>query len=713
MRAPSRPFRPALIPCLRAIALALVTACLAAWQYDRLDPASWSSPTDYSGDAMEVMARFKAVSEGELVPFTRQVISRLGAPFGTDWSEYPASDGLLFFLLGNLARVIGVGAACNVALLLAHVMAALSFYLCARWLRHRWEWAFAGALLFSFTFHTVFRGLSHLSLVFTWTVPPALLCCALIARSRRIERYGRTWWLCLAMAAVLAVSNPYNLFLFLQLLGWSLVAQWTAGRRADNLQAGLLSAGLAVGLFALVLLPTWVYRNDENGSPLLVRNYGGTELYALKPIELVLPPAVHRSEWLASLGERYVRWSDWRGETFSPYLGLVAGAALVWLFAEVILRLFARRRAAMPGQALPAAWVLAFSVVGGINSMLAFYFGLQIFRATNRYSIFLSALALMFLVARLSRLSGRWPRGLSVGLAFALVFAGLWDQLPRPDQRAAEAAEILRRDRAFGAELERVLPRGGMLYQLPYLEFPEGRAIRDFYEYEHFRPYLATEHLHFTFGARKSRARSRWQRDYEQLSPDRLVPALERAGFAGIYLNRRAYEDRGEKLVRALRSAAQGQMIEGARGDQVVVLLRPSPRPEFPLARGPTYGRGWNPVEPLQRERRWTQGPAAMSYHNPYPRPLPARLRFQISAVGPRRFKLRQNGRLLMDRPVGEQPVEIVLPSLQLSPGVNRFDFSSNAWAERVGKEKNRLRDLAVDDLAFSVESASGFAFDR
>lgn len=685
----------------RLAALCLVTALLAAWQYDRLDPSTWRYPTDYSGDAMEVLARIKAASEGDLVPFTRQIITRLGAPFGTDWSEYPAPDGLLIFALGQLAKLVGVGGAANFAVLLAQLSAAVSFYLCARWLRQRWEWAFAGALLFSFAFHSVFRGLSHLSLIFTWTVPPAILCCALIARSRRLRRNAPAWYGCIAISMVLAVSNPYNLFLFLQLLVWSLLAQWAGPRRQTNLVLGLVCGAVAVVTLAVVLFPSFYLPAPEHGLPLLVRNYGGTELYALKPIELILPPAVHRSELLASLGDRYVRWSDLRGEAFSPYLGIVGGIGLCWLLGSAAMSLLARRR--LPDQALPAAWILAFSAVGGVNNLLAFYLGLQVFRATNRYSIFLSALVLTFVIGRMARLSRRWPRGVSCAAALAVAGLGLWDQLPRADPRAAAAIAAVDRDHAFGVLMEKKLEPGSMLFQLPYIEFPEGRARHLFYEYEHFRPYLATETIRFTFGSRKHRARSQWQRDFEALSPSRLVAALEEAGFAGIYLNRRAYDDRGEALLRALAQAGRTEIIEGNAREQAVVRLHPLPEPRLPVAREPTYGLGWNPPEPESRGARWTRGEASFSYFNPQQKPLVIRIRMGASAVGPRYMRFLLNGDEIARERVDESPRSLQFDAIRLRPGVNRFDLVPDEPSIRQGRERNRLRNLKIADLKIEL----------
>ena len=66
-----------------------------------------------------VLARIAAASEGDTQPLGPQVISRLGAPFGANWSAYPSSDLILVWMIGQLARVVGVFTAANIALLLA------------------------------------------------------------------------------------------------------------------------------------------------------------------------------------------------------------------------------------------------------------------------------------------------------------------------------------------------------------------------------------------------------------------------------------------------------------------------------------------------------------------------------------------------------------------------------------------------------------------
>ncbi|MDD2764779.1 MAG: hypothetical protein PHE83_12485 [Opitutaceae bacterium] len=698
----------------RMLALCLLTAAIWCWQHDRLTWASWSVPLDYTGDSLENLARIKAAAEGDLAPFRSHVVRRLGAPFGADWNEYPGSDDLANHGLGLLARMVGVPAASNLALLLAVVTSALSFYLCARLLRLRWEWAFAGALLFAFSFFNLTRGLPHLWLTFTYTIPLALLTCGLIAGARRATARPAWRWLCYGTAAVLGASNPYNLFLYLQLLAWAVLARWLHSRgpaphrrdRSAGVRLGLACGVLAVLVFAAIHAHVWLAAGGKGGLPLLARNYAGTEIYALKPIELFLPSNRHHGAWLAAIGNRYVRWSDWRGETFSPYLGLVGAAGLLWL-AVVFARGLLERRRRLPGPALPALWILLFSVIGGVNSMLAFYFGLGIFRASNRNSVFLLALALLFVVARLSRLTRTWRPAARLGAAGLLVTGGLWDQLPvRMNPEAGRhIAEQVGADRRLGEEMEKRLGAGALVFQLPVLDFPEGRPRHRLNEYDHFRPYLVTRTLRFSYGTGKNRAAGAWQHEYAQLAPAALVRALEDHGFAALYINRQGYPDGAGGLLAGLAAAGRAETIGGPDHDAVIVLLHPAEHPPPPLARSFTFGRGWNPRPPREEglEPRWTFGTASLCYDNPLSRPLPVTVRFVVSGEGGRTLRILVNGREQANARLDAEPREITLPAMELQPGANCIDLVTPEPAIRVTEQRWSLRAVGLHQLQLEI----------
>lgn len=703
MLLPQNKFLPAGGPATvwRVASLLLATALIWAAHYGLWTPEQWRIPTDHVGDAHEMLARIKATAEGETWPLTPQVIDRLGAPFGAHWNAYPTPDKPLMLFLGGLANAIGLFAAANTGLLLAQLSAALAFYFTARWLRCRWEWAWAGALLFAYTYHTFHRGLAHFSLIFTWTVPLGLLAVWLVAQSKRLEWRSPGAAVCLGVALALGVSNPYYLLFWGQLLVLALVTQWFGGRRRANLGIGLAAGMIALAGFAVTNAEVWLYVQEPEGLPLLSRNYGGTERYALKPLEFFIPPLFHRFDALAFFGERYQRWSEWRGEEFLSYLGVVGIAGLIWLATLSSHRIF--RRQPLPGQALAVGWLVAYASVGGLTNLLAFFASFQVFRATNRAAIFVSALVLVFLMVRLSRLTAAWPARWRLGAALAVAAVGVFDQLPRrlPDEQRARTAAEVSSDQKLGREMEAALPAGAMVFQIPVLGFPEVAPPHRLVDYEHFRPYLVTETLRFSYGAAKFRSRSRWQRDLENVPVATLVRRLENYGFAALYLNRKGYEDRAESILNELAQLGYTRRLQGTGGQQVIVLLNPTLQPKRPLARALTFGQGWHPRP--EAGVRWAGGDAILSYFNPHATPLAAELSAAIVAPSERDVALKHNGRPLHTFRVGDSPAEIRRLALALEPGVNEFSLASNMPARRMSAGRYQLRAFGLKESAIII----------
>lgn len=653
---------------------------------------------------MENLVRFKAVADGELVPFLPQKVSRLGAPFGADWSEYPVSDKALFLVFGNLARFTGVNAASNFAVMFSVITAALSFYGCTRFMRARREWCFGAALLFAFTYSSFSRGLPHLWLAYTYTVPLALLTCWLIGSSSRLRWPSAGVIFCLGSAAVIGVSNPYNLYFFLLLAGLATGAQWLWHGRKGNFWMGVACGLVAVGAYVLLQSDGLLYGGDEHAPSLIARNYAATELYSLKLVEFFVPPTNHHSAVLASLGHRYLRWASFKGEVFSPYLGLVGAVGLAWIFVELTRRLARGTIQRVPAYGMQIGWILIFAAPGGINSLLALTFGLNIFRATNRFSVFVSGIVLMFLAARMSRLSRGWPRWQCVGLMLLCVGIGLYDQVPKGQLPANSVAirNVVEADAALGRKIEKALPPGSMVFQLPVVDFPEWRPPQSLPEYDHFRLYLATRSIRFSYGSLKYRAAFQWQHEYEKLDPLAMVSALEEIGFAAICVDRRGYADHAEGLLSAFRDLGKPVLEDSANGELVVITLNPSKTPRRPLAKDLTVGRGWNPSVGEAAET-WTYGPAAWSYFNPYPFPIVASLGFDVRGIRPCEFTLALNGVEKLRRSVGANPIQAKIDQVTLKPGVNRFDLATTLEAVRVTEDRWGLRGFATENLSFKV----------
>ena len=131
---------------LRVVALALVVAGLWCLAYGRTSRGAWTTPVRYYGDAWLVLATLKTAQDGHVMPFSPLYVPELGAPFEANWNDLPdflRQHKLQLWFAGGVCRGLGLFAASNLVLLLAHVLAACSFYGVARYFRSRPEWALA------------------------------------------------------------------------------------------------------------------------------------------------------------------------------------------------------------------------------------------------------------------------------------------------------------------------------------------------------------------------------------------------------------------------------------------------------------------------------------------------------------------------------------------------------------------------------------------
>ena len=83
-------------------------------------------------------------------------------------------------------------------------------------------------------------------------------------------------------------------------------------------------------------------------------------------------------------------------------------------------------------------------------------------------------------------------------------------------------------------------------------------------DYSHFRGYLHSKTLRWSYGTMKGREGDSWQRRVAAKPLSELVDALALAGFSGIYVDRYGYSDQGEKLEAALQDLLATKPIVSA-----------------------------------------------------------------------------------------------------------------------------------------------------
>jgi phosphoglycerol transferase len=305
--------------------------------------------------------------------------------------------------------------------------------------------------------------------------------------------------------------------------------------------------------------------------------------------------------------------------------------------------------------------------------------GFQMFRSTTRYCIVILCISLMFAARRLSLISKRWPAPWPVLAPVAIAVIGLWEFLPPfagEDIRQVSAA--VNSDRIFAEEMEATLPRGGMVFQLPVMDFPESPAD-GISAYDHFRPYFYTQDLRYSFGSDKGRARDAWQRVVAGMPPAQQVAALERYGFAGIYINPAGYPDGGAALLAQFKAAGRGNVLTSPLRDLYCVVLQPSPNPVLPPP-GPLFANGWYTEQdsPNGERENVASGNASVLLTNPSSGPVRKYASFFVVSPMARNVTVEGDGAYQSWHVDRKDNATVTSLELTLPPGESRLNFTTD-----------------------------------
>jgi hypothetical protein len=691
---------------LRALALCVTITVIWCLCQNRLTIRNWRVPLPFAGDGLMVFAFEKAAAEGNFLPLWTKLNPHFGAPYVANWNDFPFTEDPLWASAGLISKFIGIFAAANLLVLLAQVLAASSFFAVCRALRCRWQWAFLGALAFGLAPYAFRRGLDHLGLTYYWHIPLCLLVCGWCWSRRGLDLCGRKFWIAVGVALITGIQNLYYTNLFVQFLAFAGLAQVVRRQSWRKVLAPVLLATVSLVGVVLMNLDTICYQ-AKHGLNLdaAIRYYANVEQYALKPLDLFIPPPDHASslgrEIAFNYASNFAKKALVQGELFFPYLGLLGIGAFAALCLAMVNRMLHWPPRALPIQAASALWVMAYSVIGGANGFLG-QLGFNYFRCTNRYSIYILALVLMFGVKQLSHASRSWHFGLITAIATALAALALWDQVPpRVEQSSIDQIKgIISSDRAFATEMEENLFAGAMIFQLPVMRFPETPPVVSVRSYEHFRPYLHTRNLHYSYGDDKGRGRDEWQFLVESLPASEMIGDLEKFGFAAVYINRKGYDDRGASLIEALKTAGRSHLIESSARDLVCIFLNPSRNPVAPPP-APTFKKGWYPEERNGQGDVWhcSKGDAELVLHNDSPSTRTTRIAFELASPSPRTVELRQNAALLYRSPIltPEKIVRSIV--LQIPSGLTTLSFKTEPAVRFRGIPDTRLLGFLLYNL--------------
>jgi hypothetical protein len=539
------------------LSLLAVTWVMQLWRADLRVPFS------YTGDAVVYSTFIKGIVDNGWYyhnPF-------VGVPSGLHMYDFPLPDNFHFLSLKFLSLFTSDHALIlNLFFLLTFPLTTLTSLYVFRQFGVSYLPAVLGSILYTCLPYHFLRGEVHLFYSAYYMVPLMVLVIlwTYLGQLHLIKREAGKWRFdfrsfktifSLLVAIIIASTGAYYSFFGCFLL---LVAGTLAAILKKDIYA-LLTAAILVVLIgvtiAVNLSPSILYLRKHGNPQSMIRGPGEAETFALKISQLLLPVNDHRVSWLADLKTKY-NYAPLINENNDATLGLIGSAGFLILLGA----LFGSRRTREFSPETPADLLLPLSkfnmaavllgTIGGFSSLFALLISSNI-RSYNRISIYIGFFSLFAVVVLLETLARRKVRSGRSKVVFAvflaiLLIAGIFDQASRyfVPRFAALNAEF-QENHDFIAKVEQSVPSNSMIFQLPYIPFPENPPVNDMLDYDHFKAYLHSRSLRWSYGAIRGREGDVWQKSIATHPVPELVESLAFSGFNGIYVDRFGYSDKG------------------------------------------------------------------------------------------------------------------------------------------------------------------------
>lgn len=508
-------------------------------------------PINYSsgGDSWTGMATVKSMQDNGWIYHN----AFLGAPDGADYYDATTMELVLNAMEQVLVWVTGNWVlAFNLFYFSGYFLAGLTAYYALRKLDIHEIIAAPTAVLYAFAPYHMVRSTGHLFLGMYFMVPIMVLFLIRMMKDEQLFQKGKKGFLTagnilrVAALMVMALTGIYYAFFMCFFLCVVILCRLLNGEAKKVLQP-LFSIGVIVATLLAGAIPNLVYWSQNGRSPALAKGGEGAELYGLKIIQLLLPIKGHRREILMRLRNLYDSAYPLVNENGSASLGLFM--ALGFILLCVVLFTGRKRLKEQGNLRIAATFNLAavlFGTIGGFAVILSFVTGS--IRCYNRFSIFIAMFSLLAIDTALQWIWEKWFEGriwkqVLYGAGMLIVLAGgIYDQtVPRSPETHVASAQMYDADETFVKQIEEEEEPGAMIYQLPYMKYPENGGIEQLMDYGLLAGYLHSDTLKWSYGAPSGRETDTWMKELNEKSLAEQIDTIREKGFAGIYIDWNAY----------------------------------------------------------------------------------------------------------------------------------------------------------------------------
>lgn len=523
-------------------------------------------PMQYlGGDDMGVIVNAKMMVEQGW----NMTSDRLGAPYSVQYYDFTSSmmhnAGLVIMKIFALITR-DAAATMNLSYLSIFFIAGIISYFVMRNLKvNCWVNALASSV-FALSPYMLYRNIGHIVLTECYFVPLSILLCLWIYErddvlvpdknffKRKINYVALLFTFLIANNGI-AYYPFFTCFIFMVTAVSKLVK---TGKIKEGLR-GVIATVMVCFFVVLSILPGKIYTmtHGTNAAAIDRAGFEQAELYGMKISQLFMPVNGH------GIYDKYIDIYNENAflvnENSTAYLGIIGMIGFIIL----MICLFTKKDSALNKRLgylseLNITMVL-MGTIGGIGAMFSFFIS-SMLRGYNRISIFIEyacILAVALLADKLvnvlkARINNKKEKkvkynillyGMTVVFGCICVFS-IWEGCPALVTPAYDTIEAeYTSDKEFVEAIEDELAPGSMIYQLPYHKYPEDGPVNDMADYHLYIGYLHSNTLKWSYGSIKGREEDEWNESVSEMKYEDMVSYLKEQGFAGIYVERRAYTE--------------------------------------------------------------------------------------------------------------------------------------------------------------------------
>lgn len=521
----------------------------------------FSIPLSYQGDGLATAYLVKTIKEFGWWFQNNKV----GAPFfGTsyDFSAF-YFDSFNFFIFKIIILFVkDWGKAINTFYIFLFPVTALASHYVMRKLKINFYISMLSSMYFTFLQYRFLRGTSHLFLSTYYLIPLITLLfywlytdCDILEIKKGFFKNKKNIF-SIVLLVLLSLSGIYYTFFscFFFLIIYLIKINKNNVVRISK-KFGLIFI-IILFISFLAYIPGILYKlkvgaNIESPQ----RHVYETELYALRISKLFISQKIFylKGGYFEKIQKGIINYFNFfKNPEGMEYLGIIGIIGFIYLL-WITLKKEKTNNSLINLLALLNITGVLLAVASGFGTIFAILVSAQI-RAYNRISVFIAYFCILAIAIKINNLVKGKNRKVWVPLLSILFLFSIWEQIPLSSgitytYSTKKYRKKFDSDKLFILQIEKILGKNGMVFQLPYYKFPEMGNIKDLGDYEMFKGYLFSENIKWSYGGYKGRQSDLWNRYITSLSVKEMLEKISIVGFNGIYIDRKAYtEDEYTKL---------------------------------------------------------------------------------------------------------------------------------------------------------------------